>query len=85
MAPGKYERVKISGRILNRCDRDTKTPCADQEQKVRLPEKPSVGKVIGLAVAGERGVVRSLRCRQQKDQGGMVTVGFDAAGDEREY
>ena len=62
-----------------------KLPDADREQKVRLPEKPSVGEVIGLAVAGERGVILLFEMQATKGSGRIGTAWFDATGDEREY
>jgi ATP-dependent Lon protease len=76
MAPGEYERVKISGRILKTGVVVTpKLPDADREQKVRLPEKPSVGEVIGLAVAGEHGVILLFEMQATKGSGRIVPLG----------
>lgn len=76
MAPGEYEKIKLSGRILKTGNVVTpKLPDADREQKVRLPEKPSVGEVIGLAVAGERGVILLFEMQATKGSGRIVPLG----------
>ena len=76
MAPGEYERVKISGKIIKTGTIVTpKLPDADREQKVRLPEKPSVGEVIGLAVAGDRGVILLFEMQATKGNGRIIPLG----------
>ena len=52
-----------------------KLPDGDREQKVQLPEKPSVGEVIGLAVAGDRGVILLFEMQATKGSGRIVPLG----------
>jgi ATP-dependent Lon protease len=76
LAPGEYERVKIAGRVV-----ETGTevvPVLPEEgriPKVSLPEKPSVGEVVGLAVVGERGVIMRFEMQATKGHGRIVPLG----------
>jgi len=76
IAPGEYDRVKIgvrllpSGRQVVPVLRD-----ADRVQKVALPEKPSVGEVIGLAVEGDHGCILRFEMQATKGRGRVVPLG----------
>mgnify|MGYP000295184816 CR=1 FL=1 len=76
MAPGEYERVKIGAKIHTTGEIVIPTlPDANREQRVTLPEHPSVGEVIGLAVAGERGVILRFEMQATKGSGKIVPLG----------
>jgi ATP-dependent Lon protease len=76
MAPGEYERVKIGGKILKSGQIVCPTlPDGDREQKIKLPDKPSIGEVIGLAVAGERGVIMLFEMQATKGTGRIIPLG----------
>jgi len=76
IAPGEYERVKIGAKILASGQIVVPVlPDAEREQHVRLPEKPSVGEAIGLAVAGERGVILLFEMQATKGSGRIVPLG----------
>lgn len=76
MAPGEYERVKIAARIHSTGKIVIPVlPDAEREQKVTLPEHPSVGEVIGLAVAGDRGVILLFEMQATKGSGKIIPLG----------
>lgn len=76
MAPGEYERIIISARIHESKEIVIPTlPDANREQKVTLPEHPSVGEVLGLAVAGERGVLLRFEMQATKGNGKIIPLG----------
>ncbi|HQA80275.1 MAG TPA: BREX system Lon protease-like protein BrxL [Methanoregulaceae archaeon] len=76
MAPGEYERVKIGATIHATGETVIPTlPDADRDQKVTLPEHPSVGEVIGLAVAGDRGLILRFEMQATKGNGKIVPLG----------
>jgi ATP-dependent Lon protease len=63
MAPGEYERVKIGAKIHSSNKIVSPfLPDSEREQKIALPERPSIGEVIGLGVAG----YSCLRCKLLK-------------------
>jgi ATP-dependent Lon protease len=76
MAPGEYDRVKLgvkmqpSGNLVV-----PDIPDAGRIQKVTLPERPSIGEVIGLAVAGERGCILHFEMQATKGTGRIVPLG----------
>ena len=76
MAPGEYDRVKLgvrlkpTGKVIAPKLRD-----ADREQKVTLPAKPAVGEVMGLAVAGDHGVLLHFEMQATKGTGRIIPLG----------
>lgn len=76
MAPGEYDRVKLgitllpSGKLIIPQLRD-----AQRVQKVTLPPEPTVGEVIGLAVAGDRGCLLRFEMQATKGSGRTVPLG----------
>ena len=76
MAPGEYERVRLGAR-LTKSGRQVvpSLPDAERVQKVALPARPMVGEVIGLAVAGERGVILHFELQATKGSGRIVPLG----------
>jgi len=76
IAPGEYDRVKLgvklqpSGKTVVPMLRD-----ADRQQKVTLPEEPGVGEVVGLAVAGDHGVILHFEMLAMKGSGRIRPLG----------
>ncbi|MCX6345183.1 MAG: BREX system Lon protease-like protein BrxL [Armatimonadetes bacterium] len=76
MASGEYDRVKLGVRMQPSGKEIVPTiPDAGRMQKVTLPEKPSVGEVIGLAVEGERGCILHFEMQATKGSGRIVPLG----------
>ena len=76
MAPGEYERIKLGVRLLPSGKQATPTlPDANRIQKVTLPNEPSVGEVIGLAVAGDHGCILRFEMQATKGNGRIVPLG----------
>lgn len=75
MAPGEYDRVKIGARLKSGKIVAPTLPDAGRIQKVALPEKPSVGEIIGLAVAGERGCLLRFEMQATRGNGRIVPLG----------
>lgn len=76
MAPGEYDRVKLGVRMQPSGKEIVPTiPDAGRVQIVTLPEKPSAGEVIGLAVEGERGCIIHFEMQATKGSGRIVPLG----------
>ena len=76
IAPGEYERIKLGVRFKPSGKESAPTlPDADREQKVTLPEKPSVGEVVGLAVDGDHGCILLFEMEATKGSGRIVPLG----------
>jgi ATP-dependent Lon protease len=76
IAAGEYERINIGAKILSTGIVVTpKLPDADRIQKVTLPLQPSVGEVIGLAVAGDHGCILLFEMQATKGTGRIVPLG----------
>jgi len=76
MAPGEYERISIGVRILPSGKEVVPIlPDANRVHKVSLPPRPSIGEVIGLAVAGERGCILLFEMQATKGSGKIVPLG----------
>jgi ATP-dependent Lon protease len=77
IAPGEYDRLKIGARILP--DGKETVPVlrdANRVQKVSLPEKASVGEVVGLAVVGDdHGCILRFEMQATKGTGRIVPLG----------
>lgn len=76
MAPGEYSPVKISAKILSSGE-EIHPKLLDQERahRVDLPKVPSIGEVIGLAVAGDQGVILRFEMQVSKGFGRIVPLG----------
>lgn len=76
IAPGEYDRVKLGVKLIpsNKMIAPS-LPDADRAQKVTLPEKPSVGEVIGLAVEGDHGCILHFEMQATKGSGRIVPLG----------
>jgi ATP-dependent Lon protease len=48
---------------------------ADRKQRIELPTRPLVGEVIGLAVAGEQGVIQRFEMQVTKGHGRIIPLG----------
>jgi ATP-dependent Lon protease len=76
MAPGEYYPVKISARMIPSGRVLTPTLLeAERKQRITLPIEPLVGEVIGLAVAGEQGVIQRFEMQATKGHGRIVPLG----------
>jgi ATP-dependent Lon protease len=76
ISPGEYEKVALavkmepSGKVIAPSLRDSQ-----REQKVTLPEAPTVGEVVGLAVAGDHGCILRFEMQATKGSGRIVPLG----------
>jgi ATP-dependent Lon protease len=76
IAPGEYDHVKLgvwlhnSGKKLAPELRD-----AGRIQKVKLPPRPSIGEVIGLAVAGDHGCILHFEVQVTRGTGKIIPLG----------
>jgi ATP-dependent Lon protease len=76
MAPGEYYPITISARILASGKEITPTmPEGSRKQNVNLPTQSLVGEIIGLAVAGEQGVIQRFEMQVTKGSGRIVPLG----------
>ncbi|MBN2531848.1 MAG: BREX system Lon protease-like protein BrxL [Spirochaetales bacterium] len=76
IAPGEYDRIKLGVHIQSSGKKITpELPDADRIQKVSLPEKPSVGEVLGLAVSGDHGCILRFEMQATKGSGRIVPLG----------
>ena len=76
MAPGEYSPVQISAR--NPATGKSIAPVlneGDRKVKVEMPTQPAVGEVIGLAVAGEQGVILRYEMQANKGHGRIIPLG----------
>jgi len=76
IAPGEYDRIKLGVKLLPSGKQAVPhLPDADRQQKVNLPSEPSVGEVIGLAVAGDHGCILRFEMQATKGSGRIVPLG----------
>jgi len=76
MAPGEYDRVKLGVRIkASGKEVIPKLPDAERIQRISLPPEPSVGEVIGLAIAGDHGCILHFEMQATKGSGRIVPLG----------
>lgn len=76
IAPGEYDRLKLGVRMTATGQEVTPMlPDADRVQKVALPERPSIGEVIGLAVDGDHGCILHFEMQSTKGSGRIVPLG----------
>ncbi|MCX6082069.1 MAG: BREX system Lon protease-like protein BrxL, partial [Chloroflexi bacterium] len=76
MAPGEFSPVQISARFVE-SGKTVKPTLLEGDRKVHvdMPIKPMVGEVIGLAVAGEQGVILRFEMQATKGHGRIVPLG----------
>jgi len=76
MAPGEYDRISLGVRMRpSGKEVIPLLPDANRVQRVSLPEKPSVGEVIGLAVEGDHGCILHFEMQATKGTGRIVPLG----------
>ena len=76
IAPGEYFPVKIGARFASSGKEILPTlPEAGRRPRVTLPVRPLVGEVIGLAVAGEQGLILRFEMQATKGHGRIVPLG----------
>lgn len=76
IAPGEYDRVKLGVKLLIPGKKIAPTLAdSNRIQKVALPNKPSVGEVIGLAVEGNHGCILHFEMQATKGGGRIVPLG----------
>ena len=76
MAPGEYGPIKISARLLPSGQEISPVLAkAGRRQHVELPQRPLVGEVTGLGVAGEQGVILRFEMQVSKGHGRIVPLG----------
>ncbi|MDR1977809.1 MAG: BREX system Lon protease-like protein BrxL [Synergistaceae bacterium] len=76
MAPGEYDRIALGARIKS-TQRVVvpELPDSKRVQKIELPEKPSVGEVVGLAVADDHGCILRFEMQATPGTGRIVPLG----------
>lgn len=76
MAPGEYHPVRIVGKILSSGKIVTpEIKERERRQRIALPPTPSVGEIIGLGVAGDRGCILHFEMQATKGHGRIVPLG----------
>lgn len=76
IAPGEYDRVKLGVKLLPSGKEIAPTlPDADRVQRIALPEKPSIGEVVGLALAGDHGCILYFEMQATRGGGRIVPLG----------
>jgi len=76
MAPGEYDRVKLGAKIFSSGKKVIPIlPDENRVQKISLPDKPTVGEVIGLAVEGDHGCILHFEMQATKGGGRIVPLG----------
>ena len=75
IAPGEYDRVKIGAKMSSGKTIAPALPDSNRIHKVALPENPSIGEVIGLAVQGDHGTILHFEMQATKGSGRVVPLG----------
>jgi len=76
IAPGEYDKIKLGARLLPSSKEVAPLlQDSDRIQKVTLPDKPSVGEVIGLAVEADHGCILHFEMQATKGSGRIVPLG----------
>jgi ATP-dependent Lon protease len=76
IAPGEYDRI-VLGALMKPSGKQVvpELPDGKRVQRVTLPEKPSVGEVVGLAVEGDHGCILRFEMQATKGSGRIVPLG----------
>lgn len=76
MAPGEYSPVQISAKFID-SGKIIKPTLLEGDRKVHIemPIQPLIGEVVGLAVAGEQGVILRFEMQATKGHGRIVPLG----------
>jgi ATP-dependent Lon protease len=76
MAPGEYDKVQLGAKLL-RSGAVAVPTLADsgRAQRINLPEAPTVGEVVGLAVEGDHGCILRFEMQATRGTGRIVPLG----------
>jgi ATP-dependent Lon protease len=76
IAPGEYDRVAL-GALIKSTQKTIVPVLPDSKriQKIDLPEKPSVGEVVGLAVEGDHGCILRFEMQATQGSGRIIPLG----------
>lgn len=76
IAPGEYDRISL-GALIKPSGKQVipELPDSKRVQRVTLPEKPSIGEVVGLAVEGDHGCILRFEMQATKGSGRIVPLG----------
>lgn len=76
IAPGEYDSISL-GVLMKPSGKQVvpELPDSKRVQHVTLPEKPSIGEVVGLAVEGEHGCILRFEMQATKGSGRIVPLG----------
>lgn len=76
IAPGEYDRISL-GVLMKPSGKRVvpELPDSKRVQRVTLPEKPSIGEVVGLAVEGDHGCILRFEMQATKGSGRIVPLG----------
>jgi ATP-dependent Lon protease len=76
MAPGEYDNVRLGIRLFQ-ADTVSVPTLADSSrvQRICLPEQPTVGEVVALAVEGEHGCILRFEMQATRGSGRIVPLG----------
>jgi ATP-dependent Lon protease len=75
MASGEYDRVKLGAWIRNTASMVVpKLPDTERVQTIHLPDKPVIGEVIGLAVAGDYGYILHFEMQVNRGDGRIIPL-----------
>ena len=76
IAPGEYDRISL-GALMKPSGKQVipELPDSKRVQRVVLPDQPSVGEVIGLAVEGDHGCILHFEMQATKGSGRIVPLG----------
>ncbi len=75
MAPGEYDKVRLGVKLAGGALIVPTLPDAGRAQRVRLPEEPSVGEVVGLAVEGDHGCLLRFEVQATRGTGRLIPLG----------
>lgn len=76
IAPGEYDRISL-GALMKPSGRQVvpELPDSKRVQRVVLPDQPSIGEVVGLAVEGDHGCILHFEMQATKGSGRIVPLG----------
>ncbi len=76
IAPGEYDNISL-GALMKPGDKKIvpKLPDSHRVQRITIPDKPSIGEVIGLAVEGDHGCILHFEMQATRGTGRIVPLG----------
>jgi len=76
MAPGEYRPIVLGARMVD-TDKEIIPSLieGDRKPRIELPVEPLIGEVLGLAVAGEHGLILRFEMQATKGHGRIVPLG----------